>query len=111
MDAVLQYFQTNKDAEAYITILDVSGNAKVLQSVVQQGRKLGKTIYAISPDPANGRVAHINFVSEAAKTKGLDANQWAAIVTGVLGGKARFCSSIITSCRLTDESTGWWQRG
>ena len=110
VDAVLEYFQNNKDAEAYITILDVSGNAKVLQSVVQQGRKLGKTIYVVSPDRANARIAHINFVSETAKAKGLDANQWGATVTGLIGGKA--CSySPVDLYGFADKSTGWRQRG
>ncbi|KAH9831216.1 tRNA synthetases class II (A)-domain-containing protein [Rhodofomes roseus] len=85
LDAVQEYFQTNEDAEAYIAIVD---NAKVLQNIVQQGRKLGKTIYVLSPDASSGKVAHFNFVSEAAKAKGLDAHQWAVTVTDLIGGKA-----------------------
>ncbi|KZT63772.1 hypothetical protein DAEQUDRAFT_699743 [Daedalea quercina L-15889] len=88
VDAVQEYFQKNKDVDAYTAILDVSGNAKVLQNVVQQGKKLGKAIYVISPDPSNGKVAHINYVSEAAKAKGLDPHKWAASVTEHIGGKA-----------------------
>ncbi|KAH9935401.1 tRNA synthetases class II (A)-domain-containing protein [Fomitopsis serialis] len=84
-DAVQEYFQNNKDSEAYIAIVD---NAKVLSNIVHEGRKLGKTIYVMSPDPSSGKVAHVNFVSEAAKAKGLDAHQWAATVTELIGGKA-----------------------
>ena len=69
VDAVQEYFQKKPDADAYVAILDVSGNAKILQNVVQQGKKLGKAVYVISPDPSNGKVAHINYVSEASKVK------------------------------------------
>ncbi|PCH43709.1 hypothetical protein WOLCODRAFT_26125 [Wolfiporia cocos MD-104 SS10] len=88
VDAVVAYFESNKDAEAYFAILAEGSNAKVLQSVVQQGKKLGKTVYVFSADPAGGKATHVNFVSPAAKAKGLDARTWAAAVAEVLGGKA-----------------------
>ncbi|OCH93133.1 hypothetical protein OBBRIDRAFT_790601 [Obba rivulosa] len=88
VDAVIEYFQKHEDADAYFAVLDVGANAKVLQSVAQQGKKLGKTIYVFSPDTEGGKVAHINYVSESAKAKGIDARAWATIVAEILGGKA-----------------------
>ncbi|OBZ68342.1 Alanine--tRNA ligase [Grifola frondosa] len=88
VDHLLQFFQSNESASAYFAIIDVDGNAKVLQSVVLQGKKLGKSVYVFSADLKGGKVAHVNHVSEAAKAKGLDARSWAAAVTEVVGGKA-----------------------
>ena len=65
---------------------------KILQSVVLQAKKLGKSVYVFSVDPEQGKVAHVNAVSEAAKAKGLDAREWAAAVAEILGGKvSNFC--------------------
>ena len=52
-----------------------------------QAKKLGKSIYVFSADAANGKVAHVNAVSEAAKAKGLDGREWANAVVEILGGK------------------------
>ena len=71
----------------YFAVIDVNANAKVLQSVVLQAKKLGKSIYIFSADAANGKVAHVNAVSDAAKAKGLDGREWAAAVVEILGGK------------------------
>lgn len=73
----------------YFAVIDVNANAKVLQSVVLQAKKLGKSIYIFSADAANGKVAHVNAVSDAAKAKGLDGKEWASIVVEILGGKVR----------------------
>ncbi|CCM06371.1 uncharacterized protein FIBRA_08629 [Fibroporia radiculosa] len=85
---VLAYFEANPGSDAYFAILDVTANTKVLQAVAQQAKKLGKSVYVFSSDYAEGKVGHINCVSEAAKAKGLDARNWAAVVTDILGGKA-----------------------
>ncbi|KAH9949608.1 tRNA synthetases class II (A)-domain-containing protein [Amylocystis lapponica] len=86
--SVTEYFQQHPDAQAYFAILNLEGNAKVLQSVAQEGKKLDKSIYAFVPDLQGGKVAHVNVVSNAAKAKGLDARTWASVVVEVLGGKA-----------------------
>ncbi|GBE81242.1 Alanine--tRNA ligase [Sparassis crispa] len=88
VDGINEYFEKNEDAEAYFAVLEVNGNVKVLQSIAQQSRKLGKTVYVFSADVAGGKVAHINYVSETAKAKGLDGREWASTVAGILGGKA-----------------------
>lgn len=43
----------------------------------------------ISADETAGKVTHVNYVSGAAKAKGLEARAWAAVVTDVVGGKVR----------------------
>ncbi|KAI0714270.1 tRNA synthetases class II (A)-domain-containing protein [Cerioporus squamosus] len=76
------------DEPAYFATLDVNANAKVMQGVVLQAKKLGKSIYIFSADVEGGKVAHVNAVSEAAKAKGLDGREWASAVVAILGGKA-----------------------
>ncbi|KZT19894.1 hypothetical protein NEOLEDRAFT_1123481 [Neolentinus lepideus HHB14362 ss-1] len=88
LDIVTQYFQDNESSEVYIGVLDVDGNTKILQNVVVNARKMSKAVYVFSSDPEGKRVAHANFVSEAAKSRGIDGRKWAAAVSEVLGGKA-----------------------
>ncbi|KAI0710193.1 tRNA synthetases class II (A)-domain-containing protein [Earliella scabrosa] len=88
VDALQQFFKEKPDEPAYFAALDVNANAKVMQGVVLQAKKLGKSIYIISADVEGGKVAHVNAVSEAAKAKGLDGREWASAVVAILGGKA-----------------------
>ncbi|KAI9057339.1 hypothetical protein FKP32DRAFT_1598429 [Trametes sanguinea] len=88
VDALQQYFKDKPEAPAYFAILDVNANAKVMQGVVLQAKKLGKSIYVLSADASAGKVAHVNAVSEEAKAKGLDGREWAAAVVEIIGGKA-----------------------
>ncbi|KAJ8495931.1 hypothetical protein ONZ51_g1376 [Trametes cubensis] len=88
VDALQQFFKDKPDAPGYFAILDVNANAKVMQGVVLQAKKLGKSIYIFSADNTAGKVAHVNAVSEEAKAKGLDGREWASAVTAILGGKA-----------------------
>jgi len=88
VQAVVAFFHKNPQAEAYFATLDVEGNAKILQAVVLQAKKLGRAVYVFSVDSEGGKVIHVNHVPEALKSKGLDARTWAARVTEVLGGKA-----------------------
>lgn len=88
VDGVVTYFKENPNAQVYFAIVEADGNAKVLQSVVLQGRKLGKSVYVFSSNAAEGKVAHVNFVAEDAKSRGLDGRAWATAVSEVVGGKA-----------------------
>ena len=87
MDALQQYFKDKPEAPVYFAVLYVNANAKVMQGVVLQAKKLGKSIYIFSADVESGKVAHVNAVSESAKAKGLDGREWASAVVAILGGK------------------------
>ncbi|KAI0087926.1 tRNA synthetases class II (A)-domain-containing protein [Irpex rosettiformis] len=88
-DGIVNYFKENPNAQAFFAnIIDAAGNAKILQSVALQGRKLGKSVYVFSVDQEQGKVAHVNFVAEDAKAKGLDGREWANSISEILGGKA-----------------------
>ena len=97
VEALQQFFKDKSDEPAYFATLDVNANAKVMQGVVLQAKKLGKSIYIFSADVAGGKVAHVNAVSEEAKAKGLDGREWASTVVAILGGKVsvprEFCST------------------
>lgn len=88
VDAFVNYFKDNESADSYITSVDAQGNAKILQGLVAQGRKLGKTLYVFSVDSESGKVVHVNFVPPSLKSKGLDARQWATKISEIVGGKA-----------------------
>jgi alanyl-tRNA synthetase len=60
---------------------------QILQSVVSQGKKLGKAVYVFSSDLGGSKVAHVNYVPPSMKAKGADARVWATRVSEVLGGK------------------------
>ena len=87
VEALQQFFKDKPDEPAYFATLDVNANAKVMQGVVLQAKKLGKSIYIFSADVESGKVAHVNAVSEAAKAKGVDGREWASAVVAILGGK------------------------
>jgi alanyl-tRNA synthetase len=88
VEALTEYFKENPQAESYFAIIDVGGNAKILQAVVLQAKKLGKAVYVFSIDSEGGKVIHVNHVPESLRSKGFDARTWAARVTETLGGKA-----------------------
>ena len=88
VDAFVNYFKDNENAGSYVASVDAQGNAKILQGLVAQGRKLGKALYVFSVDSESGKVVHVNFVPPSLKSKGLDARQWATKVSEIVGGKA-----------------------
>ncbi|KIP06586.1 hypothetical protein PHLGIDRAFT_128168 [Phlebiopsis gigantea 11061_1 CR5-6] len=88
LDSFTQYFQEHPNAQVFFAELNVDGNAKVLQSVVLQAKKLGKSVYVFSVDSDQSKVAHVNFVAEDAKAKGVDGRLWANAIADILGGKA-----------------------
>ncbi|KAJ7647453.1 tRNA synthetases class II (A)-domain-containing protein [Roridomyces roridus] len=88
VDTMLQHFKENESSESYIAVLDVDANSKILQSVVSQGKKMGKAVYVFSADHSGSKVAHVNYVPPSIKAKGADARTWSNKVTEILGGKA-----------------------
>ena len=58
-----------------------------MQSVVLQAKKFNKSVYVFSVDSEQGKVAHVNYVADDAKARGVDGREWANTVVAVLGGK------------------------
>ena len=82
---------TSPNSSVYISLLAVDGNAKTLQSVLAQARKLDKAAYLFSIDPetegGKGKVVHANYLPEAFRKDEFNAKVWANAVSEVLGGK------------------------
>lgn len=83
-----QYFKDNEKAGAYIALLDVEGNSRILQNIVAQGRRQEKAVYVFSVDETGEKVSHVNYVSPSFKAKGADARTWASSVTDIIGGRS-----------------------
>ncbi|TFK22598.1 tRNA synthetase class II [Coprinopsis marcescibilis] len=82
------YVAENPNSIFYIAVVDVGGNAKLLQSIASQARKSEKAIYVFSLDSEQGKIPHVNYVPAGLSKRGLDAREWAAKVTDIIGGKA-----------------------
>ncbi|KAJ7045355.1 tRNA synthetases class II (A)-domain-containing protein [Mycena alexandri] len=110
VDKVQQHFKDDESSEAYIAILNVDANAKILQNVASQGKKLGKAVYVFSADNDGSKVAHVNYVPPSMKAKGADARAWATKVSEVLGGKAGgkddSAQGVGTDVNRVDEAVG-----
>jgi alanyl-tRNA synthetase len=69
IDAVVQYFEKNKDAKAAVVKLPIAANQRVLPDVIKhvQSKMKDKSVYVLASDDASvadGRVVHGCFVSE-----------------------------------------------
>ncbi|KAH8828396.1 tRNA synthetases class II (A)-domain-containing protein [Flagelloscypha sp. PMI_526] len=87
LEQLQKYFEDQKDALSYVSLVEVDGNAKALQSLVSGAKKLNKSVYLLSVDKSSGKVAHVNWVAPDLKAKGVDARRWAEKVTELIGGK------------------------
>ncbi|BDD57945.1 Alanine--tRNA ligase [Monascus purpureus] len=92
LETITSYFQDakNKDKTWLVAKLPISANAKaVSESLNYVKSKLpDKTVYVLAAHAGQGRVAHGCYVSKALADQGALANDWAAVVSGVVGGKA-----------------------
>ncbi|KAL1405999.1 Alanine--tRNA ligase [Vanrija albida] len=87
-DGIKQYFEKNPNANVFAGEFDVGGNAKTLTAGPTTGKALGKAVYVFSTDPETGKVAHVNYLpKEVLDRKVLNAKQWLADVSQVIGGK------------------------
>lgn len=99
--AVKDYFAAGgpgEDKAYWVTKLDVGANANALRAGVVAAKALGKAVYLFSEqiDPTKksptdaavkAKVTHVNFVPKHDIDLGLDAREWADIVTLSVGGR------------------------
>lgn len=97
---VTKFFADNKEANLLIHKFDVGSNAKALQMGLQTAKKLHKAAYFFSEEALPGaaqtaadgvstkaKVTHANVVPKQDLDKGLDAREWAEVVTMAIGGR------------------------
>lgn len=95
-DAITQHFKDEPNATVVIRKFDVGANVKALQAGITVAKKLNKAAYLFSEEivapvgadrAAKAKVPHVNFVPKQDSERGLDAKEWADLVTRSVGGK------------------------
>ncbi|KAH7097232.1 tRNA synthetases class II (A)-domain-containing protein [Auriculariales sp. MPI-PUGE-AT-0066] len=89
VDAINQHFKDAPNSQAYVGVVE-HGNAKTLQTLLNEGKKLGKPVYVFAVDGSGDapKIAHAAFVPPGLISPNFDARTWAAEVAEVLGGRA-----------------------
>jgi len=93
-EAVAQYFQEQPNATGYFAQVNIGSNVKAMQSILNQGKSLGKAVYILSVDEHAGKVTHGNYLPAGLASDGFDARSWASSVAEVLGGKVCIFSNL-----------------
>ncbi|KAK2735759.1 Alanine--tRNA ligase [Myotisia sp. PD_48] len=92
IDAIAAHFQDpeNKDKNSLVIRLPISANSKAISESLNYVRtKLsGKALYVVAADNGQGKVAHGCYICPDLAAQGATANDWASVVSGVVGGKA-----------------------
>ncbi|ODM19890.1 Alanine--tRNA ligase [Aspergillus cristatus] len=92
LETITTYFQEpeNQDKSWLVANLPISANGKAISESLNyvKSKLQGKTVYLLAADPQQGRVAHGCHVSKEMSDKGASANDWSAVVSNVVGGKA-----------------------
>lgn len=90
LDEVKNYFETNKDATYFVKNIDIPTNAKAITEAVNYLKKSAKdkTIYLLTGNDPEGRIAHGCYISQEALDKGIDGAALAKTVSAIIGGKA-----------------------
>ena len=92
VDMVMQHFEQHKESKTFVGAVDFqlgSGSKAVPEAIKHiQSKVKDKTVYLIGAIPSDGKVMHGCHVAEEAGKSGVNASEWANIVTGAVGGKA-----------------------
>jgi alanyl-tRNA synthetase len=90
LDTVTKYFEENEDAKWFVGRLPIGANPKALTDVVKhfQTKEKEKTVYLFGGSQEAGGVAHAVFVGQHLSSQGVTAENWAASVSDVIGGKS-----------------------
>jgi alanyl-tRNA synthetase len=89
LDAVLKHFEQNESDKWYIGRLPIGANAKALTEVMKhfQNKDKERSVYIFGGNKDEG-VAHGVFVGSHLSSQGVTAEQWAASVSEVVGGRS-----------------------
>ncbi|RAL67988.1 hypothetical protein DID88_008712 [Monilinia fructigena] len=92
LDTVIAHFADpkNKDSTAYIGQLPISANSKAIADVMNhfKAKAKDKTVYLFGGSVSEGAVVHGVYVGTDAASKGVSAEQWAAAVSEIVGGRS-----------------------
>ncbi|KAG5941109.1 hypothetical protein E4U53_007470 [Claviceps sorghi] len=90
LGCVVKHFEEKKDAEYFVGRLPISANAKALTEVFKhfQAKDKTKSVYVFGGGEQEGAVVHGVYVGTGLSSKGITAEQWAAVVSNVVGGRS-----------------------
>ncbi|KAJ6149940.1 Translation elongation/initiation factor/Ribosomal beta-barrel [Penicillium samsonianum] len=92
VDTITSYFEApeNKDKSWLVVQLPISANAKAVSESLNhvKSKMQGKSVYLLAADSEQGRVSHGCYISQELSDQGASASDWAAVVSGTVGGKA-----------------------
>ncbi|KAJ5242344.1 uncharacterized protein N7469_000671 [Penicillium citrinum] len=92
VEAITTYFQSpdSKDSSWLVVKLPNPASAKAVSESINhvKSKMQNKNVYVMAVDSEQTRVAHGCHVSKELGEQGASATEWAAVVSGVVGGKA-----------------------
>ncbi|OOF96222.1 hypothetical protein ASPCADRAFT_46375 [Aspergillus carbonarius ITEM 5010] len=92
LETITNYFQVpeHQDRPWLVTRLPISANSKAISECLNyvKSKLPEKSVYILAASSEQGRVAHGCYVSKTSSEQGASASEWAAIVSGAVGGKA-----------------------
>lgn len=90
LDEVKGHFTENPESQFFVKFIDVPANAKAITEAVNYMKTSAKdkSMYLITGNDPEGRVAHGCFISDVALEKGIAGQELAGKVSGIIGGKA-----------------------
>ncbi|KAL7943184.1 tRNA synthetases class II (A) domain-containing protein [Trichoderma barbatum] len=90
VDTVAKHFESNKDSQWFVGRLPISANAKAVGEVIKhyQSKDKEKSVYLFVGSQEEGAVAHGVYVGTHLASQGVTAEQWAASVSDVIGGRS-----------------------
>ncbi|KAG6008006.1 Alanine--tRNA ligase [Claviceps maximensis] len=90
LGCVVKHFEEKKDAEYFVGRLPISANAKALTEVFKhfQAKDKSKSVYLFGGGVEEGAVVHGVYVGSGLSSRGITAEQWAAVVSNVVGGRS-----------------------
>jgi alanyl-tRNA synthetase len=92
VEAITTHFQLpgNENLSSLVVKLPMPASAKAVSESINhvKSKMQGKNVYVLAVDSEETRVAHGCYVSKELGDQGASANDWAAVVSSAVGGKA-----------------------
>ncbi|PHH67030.1 hypothetical protein CDD81_4425 [Ophiocordyceps australis] len=90
LDTVLKYFDEHEADKWFVGRLPIGGNAKALTEVMKhfQAKDKDRSVYLFGGSTDDGSLVHGVYVGTHLSSQGITAEQWAACVSGVVGGRS-----------------------
>lgn len=90
VSCVAKHFEDNKGSDHFVGRLPIGANAKALTEVFKhfQAKDKTKSVYIFGGGEEEGAVVHGVYVGTSLSSKGVTAEQWASVVSNIVGGRS-----------------------